>query len=124
MKIIVITSVTFILSFISQPTVSQNKVLEDSIKVYGNCLMCKKRIEASLADKKGVKMVEWNVYTKNLFIAYRPDKISKKEIHQSVAKVGHDTEVASAQDSVYTTLPFCCLYRDHDPHTDESRSKH
>jgi len=28
--------------------------------------------------------------------------------------VGHDTDKAKAKVDVYTELPFCCLYRDHD----------
>lgn len=118
--LIIITSTVFF----TLPLKAQKKVEKDSIKVYGNCIMCKRRIEASLFDTKGIKAVDWNVHTKNMFVAYRSDKISKEEIHKIVAKVGHDTEQAKAPDSVYTELPFCCLYRDHDPHTDENRSKH
>ena len=116
----IITSVFFF----TLPVKAQKKVVQDSIKVYGNCIMCKRRIEASLFDANGVKSVDWNVHTKNMFVAYRPDKISKEEIHERVAIAGHDTEKSKAPDSVYTQLPFCCLYRDHDPHTPEERSKH
>ena len=126
MKILgIILAVTTALAFNHKVSAqSKVKVVEDSIKVYGNCVMCKRRIEKSLVEQKGVKMVDWNVSTKNLFIAYRPDKISEQQIHESIAKVGHDTEAIKAQDSVYTHLPFCCLFRDHDPHTSESRLKH
>lgn len=64
---------------------AQKKVVEDSISVSGNCVMCKMRIEAAL-DLDGVKYSEWNVKTKKLFIAYKPEKISDKEIAQAIAK--------------------------------------
>ena len=97
MKFLKISFIITSAVFFTLPLKAQKKVEKDSIKVYG---------------------------TKNMFVAYRPDKISKEEIHKIVAKVGHDTEQAKAPDSVYTELPFCCLYRDHDPHTSEERSKH
>jgi len=32
------------------------------------------------------------------------------EVHQAVARVGHDTELVRAPDAVYEALPGCCLY--------------
>lgn len=101
---------------------SQNKVVKDSITVYGNCMQCKMRIEGAL-DIKGVKMADWNIKTKKLAIAYRSDKISEKEIHKIIASVGHDTDMAQSVDSTYSKLPFCCLFRDHDPHSGEGHKK-
>ena len=100
---------------ISTISIAQKKVKEDSITVYGNCQECKERIEASL-DLAGVKYAAWNIKTKKLFVAYKPSKISEEKIHQAVAGVGHDTDKVKAQDSVYTNLSFCCLYRDGNPH--------
>lgn len=108
------------LSFSAQ---AQSKIKEDSISVKGNCIMCKRRIEASM-DLNGVKFSEWNVKTKKIFVAYRPDKISEKEIHEALAAAGHDTNLVKAQDSTYADLPFCCLYRDHDPHGPNGEELH
>lgn len=84
-----------------------------TIKVYGNCIMCKERIEGAL-DKNGIKQASWNSKTKILDVVYNPKKISEQEIHKIVASVGHDTDKVKAVDTVYAELPFCCLYRDHD----------
>ena len=92
---------------------AQTKNVEAKIKVYGNCAMCKKRIETAL-DSKGIKQAAWDSKTKELQVVYNSAKISELEIHQLIASVGHDTDKVKASDEVYADLPFCCLYRDHD----------
>ncbi len=107
-------SILFFIFFVSiSASFAQSKVVTASIKVYGNCVMCKKRIEAAL-DYKGIKKSEWNTKTKQLQVVYNADKISEQKIHELVASVGHDTDKAKAKEETYATLPFCCLYRDHD----------
>jgi len=115
MKILTIVALMALTVMTANHALAQKKVKEDSITVYGNCQECKERIEASL-DLSGVKYANWNVKTKKLFVAYKPAKISEEQIHQAIADVGHDTEKATAADSVYINLSFCCLYRDGDPH--------
>jgi periplasmic mercuric ion binding protein len=90
-----------------------DKVVTANIKVYGNCGMCKSRIEKAL-DYKGVKQSKWSTTTKMLEVTYVPTKIKEQKIHELIAAVGHDTDKAKAKDEVYAKLPFCCLYRDHD----------
>ena len=92
---------------------AQEKIVKSKIKVFGNCTMCKQRIETAL-EVKGIKTAIWNSTTKELDVVYNKSKISEPKIHDIVASVGHDTEKAKAKDNVYTELPFCCLYRDHD----------
>jgi mercuric ion binding protein len=89
------------------------KLLQLTIKVYGNCGMCKERIEKAL-DYKGVKQAKWSPSTKNLEVVYVPTKITEKKIRELVSAAGHDTDSTKAKDVVYAKLPFCCLYRDHD----------
>jgi periplasmic mercuric ion binding protein len=101
-----------ILSIISLPAFSQ-KTVKANIKVSGNCFMCKQRIETAL-DQPGIKSAQWNVETKNLEVVYNSNKISEDKIHQIVAAAGHDTDKQKTTDEVYSKLPFCCLYRDHD----------
>ncbi len=97
-----------------EPTAQEDgKVITASIKVYGNCGMCKKRIETAL-DHKGIKQSKWSPSTKMLEVTYVPSKINEQKIHDLIAAVGHDTDKAKAKDEVYGKLPFCCLYRDHD----------
>jgi copper chaperone CopZ len=94
------------------PTASA-KVVTANFKVYGNCGMCKERIEKAL-DYKGVKQAKWSPSTKNLEVVYVPTKITEKKIRELVSAAGHDTDSTKAKDAVYAKLPFCCLYRDHD----------
>ena len=92
---------------------AQSKTSRSEFKVYGNCGMCKNRIETAL-DHPGIKFAEWNTETKNLEVVYNNRKITEKEIHKLIADVGHDTDSVKANTEVYAKLPFCCLYRDHD----------
>jgi len=106
--------------FLANISFSQSKTVEATIKVYGNCTMCKKRIETAL-DTKGVKQASWDPKTKQLNVVYNNSKISEMEIHNIIASVGHDTDKVKAKDEVYADLPFCCLYRDQDH---DGASKH
>jgi periplasmic mercuric ion binding protein len=89
------------------------KSVKTSFKVYGNCGMCKERIETAL-DRSGIKMASWDSKTKMLGVVYNSKKISEQKINDIIAYVGHDTDKAKANTEVYAKLPFCCLYRDHD----------
>ena len=112
-KIMKTKLIILIISTLSFATFAQSKVITANIKVYGNCSMCKNRIETAL-DTKGVKLAKWDTKTKALEVVYNSDKISEQQIHEIIAGVGHDTDKVKAKDEVYAKLPFCCLYRDHD----------
>lgn len=105
--------VIFSLIFVASISFAQGKTVEATFKVYGNCSMCKKRIETAL-DSKGIKQASWDPKTKELNVIYNSSRITEKEIHELVASVGHDTDKVKASDEAYADLPFCCLYRDHD----------
>jgi mercuric ion binding protein len=109
-KLIVLSIVLFFA--VSVAAFSQYRATTSTIKVYGNCGMCKKRIETVL-DHKGVKLAKWDPKTKELEVVYNSDKVTEMQIHELVASVGHDTDKVKAKDEVYAALPFCCLYRDH-----------
>lgn len=81
----------------------------DSLKVYGNCEMCKDRIEKS-AKLEGVQKADWNADTKMLIVTYNADKVKLEDIQKNIASVGHDTDKFSAEASVYKKLPGCCKY--------------
>jgi len=81
----------------------------DSFKVYGNCGMCKKRIEKT-AKSDGVSAATWDAGTKLLTITYDAAITSNDTIQKKIAAVGHDTEKFEADDKVYEKLPGCCLY--------------
>lgn len=88
-----------------------DSVQEAQFKVFGNCGMCKTRIEKSVGID-AVKYVKWNKSTKMLRVAYLSSAITLDSLHQRIAAVGHDTEHFTAPDSVYSQLPGCCRYRD------------
>lgn len=84
--------------------------VEAKFKAYGNCGMCKKRIEKAVTISE-VKFAKWDKSTKLLTVAYLPANMTLDSLQQRVAAVGHDTDRFKAPDSVYALLPGCCLYR-------------
>lgn len=82
----------------------------DSVKVYGECGMCKARIEKAVSSIEGVKKASWDEDTKMLTVTYNADKTTLDAIQQKAAAVGHDTEKFPADNAVYKKLPGCCRY--------------
>jgi len=97
----------FIFFFSLNNSFSQMKKI--SFEVAGMCGMCQDRIENAL-DIKGVKTAYWSAETQICKITYNSSKISEKEIHQAIAKVGHDTPMAQATEKAYEALHQCCRY--------------
>ena len=87
-----------------------NQLAEASFKVYGNCGMCKDRIEKAVKNVNGVETAEWDKETEMLKIIHKSD-INIHDVHKAVAEVGHDTEMHKADDDIYWDLPKCCQYR-------------
>jgi mercuric ion binding protein len=81
----------------------------ETIKVYGNCDMCKTRIEKA-AKIEGVSKAEWSDETKLLTLVYDPSKVNSDDVQKKIAAVGHDTGKFKADDKVYNGLPGCCKY--------------
>lgn len=94
----------------TQTEIKKNQIVTDTIKVYGNCDICKKRIEGELIGAKGIHSANWNVEIKILAVSYDESQVSLDDIHQKVADVGHDTDKARAKDEVYNNLMGCCQY--------------
>jgi periplasmic mercuric ion binding protein len=80
-----------------------------TIKVWGNCEMCKDRIEKA-AKVDGVIKASWNMKTKALTLVYNPSKVTSDDIQKRIAAVGHDTEKYKATSKAYSSLPSCCRY--------------
>lgn len=81
----------------------------EHFKVWGNCGMCEKTIEGSLAIS-GVSKADWNKETKIMTVSYNSQKITLAQIHKTIAAVGYDTELETASDEVYSNLHGCCKY--------------
>ncbi|WP_306349588.1 DUF3347 domain-containing protein [Flavobacterium sp. '19STA2R22 D10 B1'] len=84
-------------------------VKSESLKVYGNCEMCKKTIEKA-ANESGVVKAEWNVDTKMLALTYDSTKTNQNAILKKVAYAGYDSDAFLAPEKAYNNLPGCCQY--------------
>ncbi|TVR82035.1 MAG: cation transporter [Saprospirales bacterium] len=85
-------------------------IIEAVIQVYGNCSMCKERIEKAALALKGVQEANWDENDQLLKVIYDASDTKLKEIHEAVAAVGHDTELVRARNRTYQQLHHCCKY--------------
>ena len=81
----------------------------ETVKVYGNCGMCKSKIEKA-ASQKNVSKTEWNEETGIATITYDETLTDKNAILKKIALVGYDSDAYKATDAVYNKLPGCCQY--------------
>ncbi|MEW6508902.1 MAG: ATPase [Bacteroidota bacterium] len=95
---------------VSSVMAQEKEIVESEFKVFGNCSMCKTRIEKAVKIKE-VKYAKWNKDTKMLKVAF-DSSIPVDSLQKRIAEAGHDTEKFKAKDDVYAALPKCCLYRD------------
>lgn len=101
----------FIIGILCFSSVYGQKKAEISFHVDGVCGMCESRIENAL-DVPGVIFADWNLETKKMTVVYKTQKIDEQQIHENIARVGHDTEKVKAPDEVYAKIHGCCKYRD------------
>ena len=92
---------------------------KETIKVWGNCGMCKKTIETA-ATKAGASSAKWDTETKMLSVSYSAKKTNAQKIQEAIAAVGYDTRDLTAPDDVYNKLHGCCQY---DRKADEASTK-
>jgi mercuric ion binding protein len=81
----------------------------EKIKVWGNCDMCKTKIEKA-AKSAGAATADWNEESKILNVTYSASKNNNKKIQLKVADAGYDTQDLRASDAAYNKLPGCCKY--------------
>jgi periplasmic mercuric ion binding protein len=81
----------------------------ETIKVAGECGMCKGKIEKA-AKEAGATYAVWSPETKELNVKYKTAKASSDKIQQAVAAVGYDTQKFKASDAAYEKLHACCHY--------------
>jgi hypothetical protein len=81
----------------------------ESFKVWGNCEMCKDRIEKAVKEE-GATSAVWDSKTKMLTVSFYASKTNVGSLGKKIASVGHDTEKYKAPDDVYAKLPVCCQY--------------
>ena len=91
-------------------TLAPGEKKTETVKVYGNCGMCKARIEKAAKSVDGVKKADWDQEKKELTVTFDPEVTNVEAIEKEVAAVGHDTDNVKAKDEVYSKLHSCCQY--------------
>ncbi len=81
----------------------------ESVKIYGNCGMCKATIEKA-GSLKNIASVDWNADTKMAVLTYDPKITNQDEILKRIALAGYDSDKFLAPDAVYSKLAECCQY--------------
>ena len=101
----------FIFSFllISFASVASAQSKTETIKVSGECGMCKTKIEKAAKDA-GASFAEWSVDNKVLTVKYNTTSSNSAKIEKAVAAVGYDTQSIKATDEAYNKLHECCKY--------------
>lgn len=86
----------------------KNKKTE-TVKILGNCEMCKKNIEKA-GNVSKIAAVEWNVDSNMAKLTYDSTKTNSDEILKRIANAGYDSEQYKATEEQYKKLHGCCQY--------------
>jgi len=108
MKTVSIFTIILAILFTANSSYAQS-LKTDSIKVWGNCGMCKETIEKA-AKSAGAKTANWNEDTHQLSVEYAEKKTNALKIQQAIAKAGYDTQDVKGSDAAYNKLHGCCKY--------------
>jgi periplasmic mercuric ion binding protein len=95
---------------------AQGTTKKETIKVWGNCGMCKTTIEKA-AKKAGAASANWNEDSKELKVSYAVNKTSSQKLQEAIAKAGYDTQDFTADNKAYDGLHGCCKYDRKEPVT-------
>lgn len=80
-----------------------------NLKVYGNCDMCKAKIEKA-GTLKGISKTTWDEKTDMATITYDSKKTTSDAVLKKIALAGYDSDNFLAPDAAYNSLPGCCKY--------------
>ena len=81
----------------------------ETVKVHGNCEMCKAKVEKA-GTQKNISKTVWSEETHMATITFDSKKTSTDAILKKIALAGYDSDNFSAPDAVYKKLPGCCKY--------------
>jgi len=101
-------AITLLLSFTVSNAQIKN-IKTETVKIFGNCGMCKTTIEKA-GTLKNIAKVDWNKDTKMAILTYDAKKTNQDEILKRIALVGYDNDNFLAPDAAYSKLPACCQY--------------
>lgn len=100
---------SFGMLFIAIASVSFAQVKSETLKVSGECGMCKKKIEKAAKDA-GASYALWDKDTKVLTLKYNSSSTNTAKIEKKIAAVGYDTPDFKATEEAYKKLDKCCQY--------------
>ncbi len=106
-KILSVIAIALLITSTSFAQIKNSKT--ETIKVYGNCGMCKTKIEKA-GTVKNVSKIDWNEETNMATVTYDTKKTTTDAILKKIALVGYDSDNFLAPDAVYAKLPGCCKY--------------
>ena len=81
----------------------------ETVKIYGNCGMCKATIEKA-GNLKKIALVDWDKEGKMATITYNSKKTTQTDILKRIALAGYDSDLFLAPDNAYNGLMDCCKY--------------
>ena len=113
LRIIIVALLAIVLGFNSYAQMHDHSKMAstktETLKVSGNCDLCKARIEKA-AKLDGVSKAEWNTESNILALTFDPAKTNMDQISKKIAAVGHDNKKVKADNKAYNALPGCCKY--------------
>ena len=104
-----VTSVIIAVLFYASSIAQIKNVKTETVKIYGNCGMCKTTIEKAGTVKKQSK-VDWNQDSKIATLTFDSKTTNQDVILKRIALAGYDNEIFLAPDDAYAKLPECCKY--------------
>jgi copper chaperone CopZ len=104
-----IMMVALIVLAIMQSNAQIKNVKTEVVKIYGNCGMCKSKIDKA-GSLKNIAQVDWNKETKMATLSYDANKTNQEEILKRIALAGYDSDIFLAPDKAYSSLDGCCQY--------------
>ena len=81
----------------------------ETVKIFGNCDMCKTSIEKA-GNLKKIAVVSWNKDSKMAEITFDSKKTNRDEILKRIALAGYDSDEYLAPNTAYAQLAGCCKY--------------
>lgn len=81
----------------------------ESVKIYGNCVICKAAIEKAGNLKNSSKVI-WDENTKMASVTYNPKITNRNAILKRIALSGYDSDSFLAPELAYSKLKECCKY--------------
>ena len=103
------TLVIAILLSVTNSFAQIKNTITETVKVYGNCGMCKTKIEKA-GNLKNVSKVTWDADSQMATLEYDSKSTNQDEILKRIALVGYDSDKFLAPDKTYSKLDKCCQY--------------